>query len=256
MDDNHDKPTPTAESTALQCNSDHNLRFPCYCEENVWRLVYRHLNTKDLSDGWQYHVVFISNKCRQCPMFMQRAANNSKEYVCWDYHVIAVRSKMSPCPDEDDTERSTATNTEVLDIDTLLTPYPCPLEEYITGSFPHATNNAQIDSRYLPLFRVVDAKEFMTQFYSDRSHMFKDGTWSAPPPNYKPIMNGLCTKEGDQSVKNTRKTQNIVSNLEDYIDMSDEQSSSSIQGTKNNRNRTATDGRPLSLTEFRSRFAG
>eukprot|EP00956_Cyclotella_meneghiniana_P022550 scaffold42803_cov78-Cyclotella_meneghiniana.AAC.1 len=74
-----DEATPTAESTALQCSSDHDIRSPYYCEENVWRIVYRHLHlnmVKDKSSSWQYNVVFISNKLRCCPMYMQRAVPN------------------------------------------------------------------------------------------------------------------------------------------------------------------------------------
>ena len=36
-------PPRTAAETALSCASDRDLRVPCYCEENVWRLAHRRL---------------------------------------------------------------------------------------------------------------------------------------------------------------------------------------------------------------------
>ena len=147
---------PSAETTSLQCSNDHDLRVPCYCEENAWRLVYRHLHSQETStmchNKWTYFVVFISNTRRCCPMFMQRALPNSpKKYVCWDYHVIVLRSSCSDSDDVDCTKRTA----EVLDVDTWLTPYPCPLEAYLDGTFPHARNN-RIDGEYLPRFRQVE----------------------------------------------------------------------------------------------------
>jgi hypothetical protein len=221
----------TAEATALQCSSDHDLRSPCYCEENVWRLVYRHLNTKEISDGWQYNVVFISNQRKCCPMFSQLAAiNDPKGYVCWDYHVIVVRCKRGA-------EAQNGSTAQVLDIDTQLTPYPCPFEVYLDGTFPYAAN-CQMDEQYMPLFRVIDGNEYLKYFYSDRSHMLNEGEWSAPPPSYGPIMNGLQfrkqTGDGEES--------EIQSNLELYVNMSNDK----VGAEANNG--------PLTLTEFRSRY--
>lgn len=234
-DHNNEELQLPAEATSLQCKSDHDLRSPCYCEENVWRLVYRHLQS-GLSAGWHYHVVFISNMRKCCPMFMQRAVD-LKDYVCWDYHVIVVRTRIGS---------SAVKVSEVLDIDTWLTPYPCPFQEYISGSFPHALDR-QIDEDYLPLFRVVDAKEYLEQFYSDRMHMFKDGKWSAPPPNYKPIMNGFEFARENGRTGHQQECKNL-SNLEKYIDMSEEQSTGRKIAD------TTKDKKPLCLEEFRLRF--
>lgn len=155
--------------------------------------------------------------------------------MCWDYHVIAIRSKVIHA--ENGVQKK---STQVLDVDTWVTPYPCSLEEYLQQSFPHATTTNQVDECYLPLFRVVDAKEYLKHFYSDRSHMYIDGQWSAPPPNYKPIMNGL---EFDaQSGEGESAKDGKVSNLEYYINMSEEL-------TEDDSNL-----RPLSLDEFRNRF--
>ncbi|KAL3779037.1 hypothetical protein HJC23_011476 [Cyclotella cryptica] len=285
---------PSAETTSLQCSTDHELRIPCYCEENAWRLVYRHLHSQQTSatshETWKYYVVFISNTRRCCPMFMQRALpNDPKEYVCWDYHVIVVRSRRTnhhASSTHDSDVDSTSRTAEVLDVDTWITPYPCPLEVYLDGTFPYAKNNG-IDEEYLPLFRqvglfpnylspsdvsqsshllypllfsVMDAKEYLKYFYSDRMHMFKDGKWCSPPPNYKPIMNGVQFRSHVDSGDNCSEN---CSNLEEYINMSLEQSKRESDDTERSErhDNSVTDChhlkaiRPLSLPEFRSRFA-
>ncbi|KAL7506865.1 hypothetical protein ACHAXN_004080 [Cyclotella atomus] len=252
MADNNSKEPPTAEQTALQSTSDHDLRSPYYCEENAWRLVYRHLhNNTIISSGWHYNVVFISNHHRCCVMFHQKAAE--KEYVCWDYHVIVIRSRF----DNDSIAKGT---TQVLDVDTNLSPYPCPLGEYLDGSFPHCAaataknttkiSSSRMDQTILPMFRVIDASEYLERFYSDRSHMYKDGEWSVPPPEYLPIMNGLrfrgeCgTGDGDGNSNNDCDEEK-VSNLESYINMMSESCSTERR----------VGSRPLSLEEFRQRFS-
>ncbi|KAL7537532.1 hypothetical protein ACHAXR_007883, partial [Thalassiosira sp. AJA248-18] len=216
MADHLSIPLPqTAEITAIQSSSDHDLRVSCFCEENAWRLVYRHLHGHDceINKEWDdYHVVFVSNERRCCPFFRQRARlDNPEDYVCWDYHVIVIRSKI-------DEQTKTVTKTEVLDIDTWLA-YPCPLGEYLDGSFPHV-DNPGLDAQYLPFFRVVTARNYLKYFYSDRMHMFKNGKWSSPPPEYRPIMNGLPFSVGSNEI-------NAKSNLDMYINMSGETSAGS-----------------------------
>mmetsp|Transcript_26721 Transcript_26721/g.42194 ORF Transcript_26721/g.42194 Transcript_26721/m.42194 type:complete len:151 (-) Transcript_26721:1-453(-) len=116
-------PPLTAETTAIRSSSDRNLRVPCYCEENSWRIAHRHLHNNSTTDDdnsngssstarhntnkinnnnnlnnaeqWdEYNVVFVSNALRCCPFFRQRATprDEPREYVCWDYHVFVIRS--------------------------------------------------------------------------------------------------------------------------------------------------------------------
>ena len=179
---------PTAESTAIlpSISSDHDLHVSCYCEENAWRLVYRHLHyqkqqTTNSSNNCNYFVVFVSNDKRCCPYFNQRAKPkptstddiSTMDYVCWDYHVIVVRQCTVP-NDDDTSTRESASNyynnrTEVLDIDTWTQPYPCQLEEYLHNSFPHILNNStNVDEQYHPNFRVIPAQQYLKYFYSDR----------------------------------------------------------------------------------------
>lgn len=225
-----------AEGTAIQpsLSSDHDLRVACFCEENAWRVVYRHLHLTDMMNERRntitnYYVVFVSNRRKCCPFFQQRAepkpdgSSKKMEYVCWDYHVIVIRCINNT---EDDygegegTVKKVKTKTEVLDIDTWL-PYPCPIDEYLAGSFPHAMNsNPQCDPEYLPFFRVVSAQNYLKYFYSDRMHMYNKerGEWLAQPPNYAPIMNGLSMDDTKQSDGDEDSSSN-KSNLDMYINM-------------------------------------
>ena len=85
---------------------------------------------------------------------MQRARPmNPQEYVCWDYHVIVIRTRTKIAISGDGDIDTNIEMTEVLDIDTWVTPYPCPLEVYLEESFPHVTDD--LDPQYLPLFRYV-----------------------------------------------------------------------------------------------------
>ena len=240
--------TTTAETTAIQAPSDQDLRVPCFCEENVWRLVYRHLHGPNNNEEWNYYVVFISAKGRDCPcpFFRQRAyPDNPGACVYWDYHVIAIRSRID--------ERSKIVETEVLDVDTYL-PYPCPLGEYLDGSFPHATN-PELDEQFMPFFRVVSAEKFLRYFYSDRMHMFRDGRWLSPPPAYAPIMNGLQFAHDDKVAadKEDESKNNNISNLDAYIDMmttgkANEQNGCDLEEKQR--------GEVFSLAELRDRFTG
>jgi len=226
----------SAEETAIKCSNDHDLRVSCYCEENAWRLVHRCLFHSDPPKGneWDYHVIFISNEDRCCPMFMQRARpKDPREYVCWDYHVIVLRTRKIGVEKIDRGNGTNYATSEILDIDTWLTPYPCPLEKYLNGTFPHVDD--ELDPKYSPCFRVVPAKDYLKYFYSDRMHMYEKttGEWKSPPPSYKPIMNGLESIT-DQYQKlhevETGKKGNNISNLESYINMSERyQSSESLR---------------------------
>ncbi len=211
-----ERPSSSAESTALQSPSDHDLRVACYCEENAWRVAYRHLHTDNTGNGdnkdWNYYVVFISNNHRACPMFKQRAIpkDDPTEYVCWDYHVIVMRSTVQNNEEESITS-------EILDIDTWITPYPTKLSHYLDESFPHAAD-PNFNTQYLPLFHVVRAEDFIRDFYCDRMHMYKNGKWNSPPPEYPAIMNGLKRDGYDGPERNELSG----SNLDDYISMSGE----------------------------------
>lgn len=216
----------SAEATALQCASDQDLRVPFYCEENAWRVAFRHTHSSDNrkpsneeEDVWEYYVVFISNQLRCCPLFKQRAVAPD-EYVSWDYHVIVIRTRES-CSTSSDGDNKNAT--EVLDVDSWLQ-YSCPIEEYLDGTFPHTTNE-DLDPKYMPMFRVIPTKQYLKYFYSDRMHMYGDGKWSRPPPSYAPIMNGLEFASGEPLTTGDAASDDCngvrASNLDSFIDMSE-----------------------------------
>ncbi len=150
----------------------------CYCEENIWHLC----QEKDFHD-YGRKVVLISNPRRSCALWEQNVQHAEGEPVIWDYHVI-----MLFFHDE----------WEVYDLDTVLET-PTPFAQYIRSTFgqpPFAP------AEFLPLFRVIDAGEFVSIFSSDRSHMLTpDGHWQMEPPPWPAIV------------------RNGKSNLMDLIDM-------------------------------------
>ncbi|XP_013415109.1 protein N-terminal glutamine amidohydrolase-like [Lingula anatina] len=87
----------------------------CYCEENIWKLCehVKHTHPEEIDC---FYVVFISNKNKTIPIWMQRAADNPNDAVVWDYHVILVQKYTS--------------SSFVYDLDTLLS-FPCPFDEYV-----------------------------------------------------------------------------------------------------------------------------
>lgn len=237
----------SAKSTAISCPSERELRIPCYCEENVWRLAYRRIfgpPTVSKSpivnpdkENEQYYVVFVSNDERCCPMLNQRASKRPDEPCFWDYHVILIH-----CSKQNDITKGTkgkkssvnAVFAQVLDMDTRLS-YPCTLNEYLNGTFKIDFVDGKASRKFSPKFRVVRAEMFLQNFYSDRMHMFQNGKWSSPPPTYDCILTDLrkmkLSKDGS------------MSNLNDYISMS---------GGKGKE--SSVMGEVLTLAELRSKF--
>lgn len=125
-----------AARTAVEADNDNDLRVPCFCEENVWRLAYRLTHRPRIKKGLQYHVVFVSNPVKCVPMFQQLANSNPLDPVYWDYHVILFQTLE-------------ADGTRVLDIDSHL-PYKLTLCDYLKSVFP---NWNQWRKTYLPYFR-------------------------------------------------------------------------------------------------------
>ena len=137
---------------------------PCYCEENIW-----HLCRNPRLGAARKHVVFVSNLNRCCRLFYQRAAVAAETPVYWDYHVILLR-KTGRC--------------EVWDPDSTLA-LPTNVTDYMAATFGESP---EAPAETAPMFRVIDADEFVAVFASDRSHM-RDGAgdWRQPPPPWPPI---------------------------------------------------------------------
>ena len=178
----------TAMITSIKAKSEQDLRCPCYCEENVWRLAYRRQNPKD-------YVVFVSNDDQCCLFYNQKA--NPSQACFWDYHVILMHIDVD-------------SKVWILDMDSTL-PYPCPFKQYIEQSFRKEFQ------AYLPKFRIIQARDYLEMFYSDRMHMFNEetGLWNTPPPKqYDCIMDGL------HSSNDSNDCNSKGSNLYNYIHMS------------------------------------
>ena len=251
----------SAEASALSCLSDVALRVPCYCEENVWRLVYRRLkeDNDSMTGICKYYVVFISNAQKCCPMYAQKAKEDRNAPCFWDYHVIlicCVRESQSLFSRETENPGHQRIETEpenyeksrayVFDMDSQLN-FPCSFSAYFDETFRNLDMaSSQYGDQFAPLFRVVEAELYLKHFYSDRMHMFNssDGSWCADPPSYRCIMNGL--KAEHRNMENGR-----TSNLDDYISMDRLPfcpASVGIKGQEKNY------GEVFSLNEMRQRF--
>ena len=123
-------------------------------EENIWHLC----QEKSLLP-FPRKVLFITSQQQYVAINHQKAGSP----VYWDYHVVLLFEDQG---------------WKIADLDTLL-PFPCPVEEYLTRSFIPKT---------APVFRVVDADQYIEYFTSDRRHMIdKDGNYLQPPPPWDPI---------------------------------------------------------------------
>lgn len=121
-------------------------------------------------------------------------------YNFLDYHVFAIQEHQESQP------------TLVYDLSSQL-PFPTPLLDYCVNSFLITYLVPQNEKLLAMLqetrFRILSAAEYLQLFSSDRSHMFRDNQWLAPPPEYAPI------------VQPSNKTGKLM-NLHDFKDMSNE----------------------------------
>lgn len=131
-----------------------------YCEENVLRLL-----ASPALAGSRAWALLVSNRARKVAMSAQRAGRRPAGFVAWDYHVLALVEDSGFF---------------ALDLDSLLG-FPVEIAAYLEGSFPAAADPAE-----RPLFRLVPAETYRSEFSSDRSHMrAPDGSWLVPPPPWE-----------------------------------------------------------------------
>ena len=147
---------------------EHLTRFkyaPSFCEENVW-----HLCREPIFEGIELKVVFVLSHGGICRLWNQKICGDTDEPVCWDYHAFLMAS------DEE---------WMAWDLDTKLG-MPIPMGGYIANTF---RNPDDLPDIFEPVFRVMDAEEYLSTFSSDRSHMQgPGGEWMANPPEWEPIL--------------------------------------------------------------------
>lgn len=158
-----------------------------YCEENVWRMCDQ-IRKNQPDTLKEYYVVFISNKNRQVPLWMQKQGKDPLTPVIWDYHVVLMQKPPM------------GSATLVYDLDTIMA-FPCPLLNYLQQVIQ---SDCKMKKEYHRKFRIIDASTFLATFASDRSHMRQqNGEYVQPPPDHPPI-----------------RTDDEIMNLDDFIDMS------------------------------------
>lgn len=150
-----------------------NLSYTAnYCEENIW-LLCQH---PELEDAWK-RVLFISSLSRNSPLHYQKSAQGDAP-VWWDYHVMLLTS--------------TGTKHYIYDFDSTL-PFPSDAAHFLRSTFQHLTVMKPDDQ---PLFKIIEADDYISDFHSDRSHM-KDqqGNWIFEPPTWPLIAKGSMSLE-------------------------------------------------------------
>jgi len=136
------------------------LRYqPFYCEENIFYLC-----QDPRFAARSPEALFVSGTSGECVMWRQKQAGRPGAAMSWDYHVILL--VQDPW--------------EIWDFDTSLG-FPVPAAEYLRWSF---RPDVELPAEVAPYFRIVEAKELVATFASDRSHMRKRGGefQKAPPP--------------------------------------------------------------------------
>ena len=142
---------------------------PSYCEENIW-----HLASDSRFHGLDVRVVLVTGPGSHRKLWFQRCGESDDRPVYWDYHVILLV--------KDNTW-------QVWDFDTKLA-FPTDAASYFRKTFrgpDESFDNLNV------VFRAIDAKEYIENFSSDRSHMrLPSGAWLAPPPSWPAIVkNGV-----------------------------------------------------------------
>jgi hypothetical protein len=186
---------------------------PAYCEENIW-----HLASDARFGELDARVVLVTGPGSHRKLWFQRCSEHVSLPVHWDYHVVLLVwdnnwqiwdldttlelpvnastyfRKTFRGPDESckDTSKNSdffvsarkyrAENRSVREVhedsSTELTPQS--REKCILRGVRDNTN---------VLFRVIEAKQYIANFSSDRSHMrLPSGDWAAPPPSWPPIV--------------------------------------------------------------------
>ncbi len=123
---------------------------PLFCEENIWHLCRAVLDTGLPAD--KCRIILLANANESIVLFKQMSAAENKA-VIWDYHVVL--------------EAELEGKWVVFDFDSRLD-FPVDSVLYRNDTLPSET---EVQQDFLPDFRVIPAKDYLSYFYSDRSHM-------------------------------------------------------------------------------------
>ncbi len=136
---------------------------PYYCEENIWRLA-----QSGLIDADDASVCIVSNRWKSCAFRHQRAASHPDDILIWDYHVVLIETSGK--------------KVRIWDLDSRLG-CPVPADSYLARTF---SGRELWPQRYRPVFRLIEAREYVDKLSTDRSHMKDaDGHYVQPPPQWK-----------------------------------------------------------------------
>ena len=142
---------------------EHYLYHPRYCEENIWHLCQQ-------PEFHHSDVIVMASRGEFFPILRQRAADAPDMPLLWDYHVVLLWLAGKGVR-------------YILDFDTTL-PFCTPANHYFQQSF---IDERRLRPAFVPLFRVMPAREYAANLLSDRRHMKTANGWLAEPPAWPPI---------------------------------------------------------------------
>ncbi|KAK6532949.1 Protein N-terminal glutamine amidohydrolase [Arthrobotrys megalospora] len=193
------------------------LYASCYCEENIYKLVERHVPSASLK---HYTVIFLSNSSKCIPVFSQKIQKVPSSPAVWDYHVILAYHPNHSLEEllqrskgyselEERPPKPAITRAYIYDLDTTIQTFPCPFPTYFAQTFSPPPSSAFEDpldrillmmalsqEKYSRYFRLVSASDYLEHFWSGRDHMKdEEGAWRAEPPGWEVIVGVKATKE-------------------------------------------------------------
>ena len=169
---------------------------PLFCEENIWKLI-ETFNTD--SQVIPLDVLFIINKSNTVAIFEQYKSSGHQP-VIWDYHVILSAIVQQ--------------QRYIFDFDSRCR-FPVKIEEYFSATF---ADEKRIAEDYRPCIKSINASDYLTRFYSDRSHMiniisktsFPAYNIIQPDSSIQPLSLSQC-----RDIQNTDASK--IQSPEDYI---------------------------------------
>ncbi len=108
---------------------------PCFCEENVHKLITQIQQSNLVSDKERLFVIFISSSSKSTPIWCQQSCSDPDGCVCWDYHVVLCLKRYDNGNTATETAQLPLTEEDLIfDLDSTLQ-FPMPLSDYIDHSF-------------------------------------------------------------------------------------------------------------------------
>ncbi len=148
-----------------------------FCEENIWQLLKSLASGQPTIGSHKMWALIITNPEKKIALFNQKLSPQHFSQkstivtlpVIWDYHVIMLAEIHQQY--------------YIFDFDTRLS-FISPIQEYLQNTF---ITPDKLPQEFIPYIRKIPAENYLSRFYSDRTHMENQIVQSDFPP--WPIIN-------------------------------------------------------------------